>query len=85
MFRFIGILKSKDAVKHSMKEMCKVLRVSEAGYYRWLRTQNSPNTYDDLLAKIRQIRAENKDYGMYLIFLALQLFHGYTGTYDVIW
>ena len=61
-----------------------MLRVSEAGYDRWERTQNSPYTYDDLLVKIRQIRAENKDDGAYRIYLALQLFHGYTGTYDVI-
>ena len=84
MFRFIGIQKKKDEAKHSVKEMCKVLHVSEAGYYRWRRTQNSPYKYDDLLAKIRQIRAENKDYGAYRIFLALQLFHGYTGTYHVV-
>ena len=64
--------------------MCRVLRVSEAGYYRWLRTQNSPYKYDDFLAKIRPIRAENKDYGTYRIYLALQLFYGYTGTYYVV-
>lgn len=84
MFRFIGIQKKKDEAKHSVKEMCKVLHVSEAGYYRWLRAQNIPYKYDDLLAKIRQIRAENKVYGAYRIFLALQLFHGYTGTYHVV-
>lgn len=61
-----------------------MLQVSEAGYYRWLRTRERPYKYDDLLAKIRQIRAENTDYGAYRIYLALQLFHGYTGTYYVI-
>ena len=61
-----------------------MLLVSEAGYYCWLRTLTRPNKYDDLLAKIRQIRAENKDYGAFRIYLALQLFHGYTGTYYVI-
>ena len=64
--------------------MCQVLRVSEAGYYRWLRTRERPYKYDDLLAKIRQIRAENTDYGAYRIYLVLQLFHGYTGTYYVV-
>ena len=61
-----------------------MLQVSEADDYRWLRTRTRPNKYDDLLAKIRQIRAENKDYGAFRIYLALQLFHGYTGTYYVI-
>ena len=64
--------------------MCQVLQVSEAGDYRWLRNRTRPHQYDDLLAKIRQIRAENKDYGAFCIYLALQLFHGYTGTYYVI-
>ena len=61
-----------------------MLRVSEAGDYRWLHTRTRPDKYDDLLAKIRQIRAENKDYGAYRIYLALPLFHGYTGIYYVI-
>ena len=61
-----------------------MLQVSEAGDYRWLRTRTRTHQYDDLLAKIRQIRAENKDYGAFRIYLALQLFHGYTGTYYVI-
>ncbi len=64
--------------------MCQVLQVSEASYYQWLRTRTRLHQYDDLLAKIRQIRAENKDYGAYRIFLALPLFHGYNGTYYVI-
>ncbi len=64
--------------------MCKVLKVSEAGYYKWLKTKNRPYKYDELLAKIRQIRAENPDYGAYRIYLDLQLFHRYTGSYYLI-
>ena len=50
-----------------------MLQVSEAGDYRWLRTRTRPHKYDELLAKIRQIRAENKECGAYRIYLALQL------------
>lgn len=64
--------------------MCKVLKVSEAGYYKWLNRQGRPYKYEDLLAKIREIRAENEDYGPYRIYLKLKLFHGYTGSYYLI-
>lgn len=64
--------------------MCKVLKVSEAGYYKWLRLQDCPYKYDELLAKIRQIRANNSDYGAYRIYLDLKIFHDYTGSYYVI-
>jgi putative transposase len=55
--------KAQDKARHSIKNMCKVLNISEAGYYKWLRRQSYPYKYDELLAKIRQIRAENPDYG----------------------
>ncbi len=60
LFRFIWAQREKDLTKHSMKEMCKVLQVSEAGYYKWLRTRSQPYKYDELLAKIRQIRIKSK-------------------------
>lgn len=63
--------------------MCKVLHISEAGYYKWVKRRFKPYKYDDLLAKIRQIRAENPDYGAHRIYLCLQ-FHGYTGSYYMI-
>jgi len=40
--------------------------------------------YDKLLAKIREIRADNPDYGAYRIYLDLQLNHSYTGSYYLI-
>ena len=64
--------------------MCRVLQVSEAGYYKWLKRQSIPYKYSELLAKIRQIRADNPDYGAYRIYLDLQLFHGFTGSYYLI-
>ena len=64
--------------------MCKVLQVSEAGYYKWLRRQSKPYKYAELLAKILQIRADNPDYGAHRIYLHLQLYGGYTGSYYII-
>jgi putative transposase len=64
--------------------MCKVLNVSETGYYKWLRSQSRPYKYDELLAKIRQVRADNPDYGTYRIYLHLQLYQSYTGSYYLI-
>lgn len=64
--------------------MCRVLGVSENGYYKWLKVQSKPDKYKELLAKIRQIRAENPDYGAHRIYLYLKLFQHYTGSYYVI-
>ena len=64
--------------------MCRVLGVSETGYYKWLKRQSKPNKYDELLAKICQIRADNPDYGAHRIYLHLKLYQGYTGSYYVI-
>lgn len=64
--------------------MCQVLNISEAGYYKWLRRQSCPYKYDELLAKILKIRADNPDYGAYRIYLDLQLNQGYTGSYYVV-
>lgn len=61
-----------------------VLQVSAAGYYKWFKRQSKPDKYKELLAKIRQIRAENPDYGAHRIYLHLKLYEGYTGSYYVI-
>ncbi len=64
--------------------MCEVLGVSETGFYKWLKRQSRPYKYDALLAKILQIRADNPDYGAYRIYLHLQLFQDYRGSYYLI-
>lgn len=64
--------------------MCKVLHISEAGYYKWLKRHSNPYKYDELLAKILQIRADNPDYGAHRIYLDLKLHHGYKGSYYLI-
>jgi len=64
--------------------MCRVLQVSEAGYYKWVKRQSKPDKYHDLLAKIRQIRADNPDYGAHRIYLHLNLYEGYSGSYYLV-
>lgn len=76
--------KTQDKARHSIKTMCKVLYVSETGYYKWLKGHSRPYKYDELLAKIRQIRADNPDYGAHRIYLHLQIYQGYTGSYYLI-
>lgn len=60
---------TKTSTVQSVKNMCQVLQVSETGYYKWLSAQERPYKYEHLLAEIRQIRAENQDYGVYRIYL----------------
>lgn len=55
--------------------MCKVLRVSESGYYKWKRTGNKPKAWQLLLVKIHEILDEhpdNRNYGIERIMTALQ-------------
>jgi transposase InsO family protein len=55
--------------------MCKVLRVSESGYYRSLWAKDFPRSWQLLLVQIRKIYEENPDnqnYGVRRILLALK-------------
>ncbi|MDD2496632.1 MAG: IS3 family transposase [Desulfitobacteriaceae bacterium] len=76
--------KTKKKAEHSIRTICKVVHVSETGYYKWLRNRSKPYKYEDLLAKILQIRAENPDYGAHRMYLHLQLYDDYTGSYYLI-
>lgn len=56
-------------------KMCKVLGVSETGYYKWKRTSKKPKAWQLLLVKIHKILKEhpdNKNYGIERIMTALQ-------------
>ena len=41
--------------------MCKVLKVSESGYYRWLKNGSKPRSWQLLLVEINKIFAEHPD------------------------
>jgi len=84
LFQWIWMYKTKEKVKYSIKTICNVVHVSETGYYKWLRNQSKPYKHEDLLAKILQIRAENPDYGAHRMYLYLQLYDNYTGSYYLI-
>lgn len=48
LFLEIYIKENEDLKKHSIKTMCRVLIVSEAGYYKWLTRQSMPYKYAEL-------------------------------------
>ena len=58
-----------------MKELCKALRVSESGYYRWLRNRDKLSSRELLSVEIKNILKEHQDndnYGVNRILLVLQ-------------
>lgn len=68
-----------------MSLLCRVLGVSEAGYYKHLRCAAQPLRDATLLAQIHEILKqdpENANYGVRRIFLALRNQKGYTGGYQ---
>ena len=53
--------------KYGAKAICKSLKISESGYYRWLRNQGKPGARQLLLVKIQGILSEhpdNRNYGV---------------------
>ena len=56
--------------------MCKVLKISESGYYRWLKNKDKPSKRQLLLVKIKEILSEHPDnanYGYDRIHKALEI------------
>ena len=67
------MLKFKD--KYTVRGMCRFLKISESGYYRWLCNQSKQTTRELLLVKIKEIIAEHPDninYGINRMQTALQ-------------
>lgn len=61
--------------RYTVKAMCRVLHVSESGYYGWLRNKDKPTKRLLLSAKIREIIAghpNNDNYGVDRVHLALR-------------
>ena len=47
--------------RYVVKLMCKVLKISESGYYRWLKNKDKPSKRHLLLVKINEILSEHPD------------------------
>ena len=45
--------------------MCKVLKISESGYYRWLKNKDKPSKRQLLLVKIKEIISKHPDNANY--------------------
>lgn len=67
--------------------MCRVLKVTEAGYYKSVRAARKPPVHEALSAQIYKILnedEENVNYGIGRIYLALQNRYGYDGSYRTV-
>jgi putative transposase len=72
----------------SVRLMCRVLHVSESGYYKHKRNEGRPDKHAALLATIYELLKtdpENANYGVNRIYLYLKDYWGYTGSYSTIY
>ena len=61
--------------RYEVKVMCRVLKISESGYYRWLRNRNKPKARELLSVKIQEIldrHPDNDNYGVNRMMTALE-------------
>ena len=68
--------------------MCRVLKVSESGYYKHVKSSSRPYRHADLLAQIYELLREdeeNSNYGVRRIYDYLRLNKGYEGSYSTVW
>ena len=69
-------------IDHDVAFLCRLLKVTRQGYYKWLLSLERPYKYAELLAAIMDILAEDEEnvsYGHYRMYLALRL-KGYEGS-----
>ena len=62
--------------RYAVKLMCKVLKISESGYYRWLKNKDKPSKRKLILVKTNEIISEHPDnanYGYDRIHKALEI------------
>lgn len=67
--------------------MCRVVGVSESGYYKHMRTESRPRRHEALLAMIYEaIRAddENANYGTRRLYEYIRINNNYTGSYRTV-
>ena len=72
--RHTFVLKYKN--RYTVKLMCKVLKISESGYYRWLKNKDKLSKRQLLLVKIKEIiskHPDNANYGYDRIHKALEI------------
>ena len=70
--RYLFVLANKE--RFTVKELCQVLKISESGYYRWLRNREKPTRRQLLSVEIMKIYEEhpdNSNYGVDRIRIAL--------------
>lgn len=82
----IGFIRSNTG-KWSVNAMCRILKISESGYYKHLRNENKPYRYASLLDEIYRLLdedPENSNYGMFRIYEYLKIKLGYAGGYGKI-
>ena len=61
--------------KYTVKGMCKRLKISESGYYRWLKNKSKPSSRQLLSVEIQKIideHPDNDNYGVLRMRIALE-------------